>query len=59
MTVMSRMLSGKLANDPGLAEHPTLGACVRVLLIASLACTTLAAVICSRREFHVKTPEKG
>jgi ABC-2 type transport system permease protein len=48
-----------VANDPELLEHPTLGTCVRVLLIASLACTILAAVICSRREFHVKTPEKG
>ena len=29
-----------------------------VLLVGSLVCTILAAWLCSRREFHVKTPEK-
>jgi len=48
-----------IANDPMLLEHPTLGTCVKVLLIASVICTILAAVLCSRREFHVKTPEKS
>jgi ABC-2 type transport system permease protein len=46
-------------NDPTLSEHPTLRGCVNVLVGASLACTVLAAVLCARREFHVKTPEKG
>jgi ABC-2 type transport system permease protein len=46
-------------NDPGLLEHPTMGTCIRVLLLASLVFTMLAALLCSRREFHVKTPEKS
>jgi len=48
-----------VVNDPKLLEHPTVGACIKVLLIASVACTILAALVCSRREFHVKTPEKS
>lgn len=46
-------------GDPQLLAHPQLSTCIAVLLIASLACTALGAWICSRREFHVKTPEKG
>ncbi len=46
-------------NDPDLLEHPTVGTCIRVLLIASLLCTIFAALVCSQREFHVKTPEKS
>jgi ABC-2 type transport system permease protein len=45
-------------TDPTLAEHPQLSTCVIVLLAASLVCTILAGWLCSRREFHVKTPEK-
>jgi ABC-2 type transport system permease protein len=45
-------------SDPTLAEHPTLSTCVLTLLCVSLVCTSLAAWLCSRREFHVKTPEK-
>ena len=45
--------------DPMLLEHPTVGTSIKVLLIAGLACTILAAILASRREFHVKTPEKG
>lgn len=45
-------------SDPTLAEHPTLSTCVLTLLCVSLVCTALAAWLCSRREFHVKTPEK-
>jgi ABC-2 type transport system permease protein len=45
-------------QDPTLAEHPSVFTCVAVLLVASLVCTLLAAWLCSRREFHVKTPEK-
>jgi ABC-2 type transport system permease protein len=48
-----------LANDPKLLEHPTMRTCVIVLVCASLVCTLLAAILCSRREFHVKTPEKA
>jgi ABC-2 type transport system permease protein len=48
-----------IASDPELLEHPTVRTCVLVLLTASLVCTILAAFICSRREFHVKTPEKA
>jgi ABC-2 type transport system permease protein len=46
-------------DDPQLLAHPQLGTCIAVLLIASVACTIVAAWICSRREFHVKTPEKA
>lgn len=45
--------------DPTLAEHPQVLTCVVVLLAASLACALLAAFLCTRREFHVKTPEKN
>jgi ABC-2 type transport system permease protein len=45
--------------DPQLLDHPTLGACVKVLLIASAVLALFAAWQCSRKEFHVKTPEKG
>ena len=45
--------------DPQLLEHPTVGGCVVVLGVASLACTVVGAFLCSRREFYVKTPEKG
>jgi ABC-2 type transport system permease protein len=45
-------------TDPTLAEHPQLATCVLVLLSASLVCTLFAGWLCTRREFHVKTPEK-
>lgn len=44
-------------TDPGLLEHPSLRACVLVLVGVSVACTVLGAYLFSRREFHVKTPE--
>jgi ABC-2 type transport system permease protein len=47
-----------LRKDPQLLEHPEFATCLRVLVIASIACAILAAWQCSRREFHVKTPEK-
>jgi ABC-2 type transport system permease protein len=43
--------------DPALLEHPSLGTCLTVLLVVSVLCTALGAYLCSRREFHVKTPE--
>jgi ABC-2 type transport system permease protein len=45
-------------NDPELAEYPQVRTCVMVLLGASVVFTALAAFLCSRKEFHVKTPEK-
>jgi hypothetical protein len=48
-----------VANDPKLLQHPGLGECLIILFAGSLACSILAMVLCSRREFHVKTPEKG
>jgi len=48
-----------LANDPQLTEHPQLRTCVTVLVCACAAFTAIAAYLCSRREFHVKTPEKA
>lgn len=44
--------------DHTLAEHPQVLTCVLVLIITSIVCSCLAAWLCSRREFHVKTPEK-
>jgi ABC-2 type transport system permease protein len=45
--------------DPGLAEHPQLRTCVLVLVGVALVSTAIGAAICTQREFHVKTPEKG
>jgi ABC-2 type transport system permease protein len=44
-------------TDPGLAEHPQLQSCVLILAIAGLAFALVGALLCARREFHVKTPE--
>jgi ABC-2 type transport system permease protein len=46
-------------TDPSLLAHPTLGTCVTVLVAGSFLCAALAAYLCSRREFHVKTPAGG
>jgi ABC-2 type transport system permease protein len=43
--------------DPGLEAHPPLQTCVLVLTLAGLACAAIGALLCYRREFHVKTPE--
>jgi ABC-2 type transport system permease protein len=48
-----------IKKDPNLLEHPQLATCWIVLAVGSLAFTLLAAFICSRREFYVKTPEKS
>jgi ABC-2 type transport system permease protein len=45
--------------DPQLSEHPQLSTCLLVLVVASLVAAALGAWLCSRREFHVKTPEKA
>jgi ABC-2 type transport system permease protein len=47
------------STDPELLSYPQISTCVLTLLFASVAFTTFAAWLCSRREFHVKTPEKG
>ena len=46
-------------DDPDLMEHPQLSTCIAVLVVGSLVCTFIAAWLCSRREFHVKTPEQA
>jgi ABC-2 type transport system permease protein len=48
-----------IKTDPKLLEHPQLATCVIVLACGSLLCTLLAALLCSQREFYVKTPEKN
>lgn len=48
-----------LRKDPQLLEHPSLWSCLETLLIASLVCAVLAALLCWQREFYVKTPEKN
>ncbi len=45
-------------EDPRLLEHPQVATCLIVLIGGSLVCALLGAVICSRREFYVKTPEQ-
>jgi ABC-2 type transport system permease protein len=45
-------------TDPTLVEHPQFSTSVLILLGTSLVCTAFAGWLCSRREFHVKTPEK-
>jgi ABC-2 type transport system permease protein len=47
-----------IKEDPTLKEHPQISTCVLILVVASLVCTVLASWLCSRSEFHVKTPEK-
>ncbi len=47
-----------IKDDPTLAEHPERSTCVLILFGASLICTVFASWLCSRYEFHVKTPEK-
>jgi ABC-2 type transport system permease protein len=47
-----------IETDPTLSEHPQLSTNILVLVGASVVSTALAAWLCSRREFHVKTPEK-
>jgi hypothetical protein len=46
-------------NDPQLLEHPQVGTCVMILLGTCVVFTALGALICWRKEFHVKTPEKA
>ncbi len=46
-----------IQDDPKLLEHPSQSTCIIVLLATSAVCAIIAAVMCSRREFHVKTPE--
>lgn len=48
-----------LESDPKLLQHPEMSTCFLVLIVGSLVCTAIAAFLCTRREFHVKTPEKG
>ncbi len=48
-----------IVKDPQLLEHPSRLACILVLVCASVAFAAVAAFICSRREFHVKTPEQA
>lgn len=48
-----------LGQDPQLMSPPSTATCLAVLLVGSAVCALLAAWICSRREFHVKTPEKA
>jgi ABC-2 type transport system permease protein len=41
--------------DP--AEMSSIPECIAVLVVAALVFTTVASMMCARREFHVKTPE--
>jgi ABC-2 type transport system permease protein len=44
-------------RDPALLDHPTLRTCLIVLVAISVVSGALGAYLCSRKEFHVKTPE--
>jgi ABC-2 type transport system permease protein len=48
-----------LQNDPDLLTHPSTSTCLLTLILAAVVCAAAAAFLCSRREFHVKTPEKA
>lgn len=48
-----------VSADSALADHPALSTCIWALILASITFTAVAGWFCSRREFHVKTPEKG
>jgi ABC-2 type transport system permease protein len=48
-----------IITDPQLLEHPQRSTCILILLVAGGICALLGAFLCSRREFHVKTPEKA
>jgi ABC-2 type transport system permease protein len=48
-----------IQNDPKLLQHPQVATCLVVLLVGSLLCAVAGAFLCSRKEFHVKTPEKA
>jgi ABC-2 type transport system permease protein len=45
------------AVDPQLISHPQNSTAIIILLTVSAVCILVAARMCSRREFHVKTPE--
>ena len=44
-------------TDPSLQDHASLATCLVVLVGASVLFVVCGAWLCSRREFHVKTPE--
>jgi ABC-2 type transport system permease protein len=48
-----------IKSDPSLLDHPQLCTAVTILLVSSLVFAVLAAILCSRKEFYVKTPEKN
>jgi hypothetical protein len=48
-----------IRQDPSLLEHPQLASCLTVLLVASFICSIVAAIVFSKREFHVKTPQNS
>ncbi len=48
-----------LGGDLSLIQHPTSTTCLAILLVGSLICVVLAAWLCNRQEFQVKTPETG
>jgi ABC-2 type transport system permease protein len=45
--------------DPNLIGDPQIPTAVTTLFAASVVCTAIAAFMCARREFYVKTPETG
>jgi ABC-2 type transport system permease protein len=57
--IAARIWQLNVKEDPGLAQHPQIRACVTVLSAVCLFCAIAAAVLFSQREFYVKTPEKS
>src|SRR5260370_17123603 len=49
----------EVKKHPDLLDHPSLTTCLTVLLVASLVCTVLGALLCWPRAFHVQNPERG
>jgi ABC-2 type transport system permease protein len=51
-------VAGTVWRIHDLSEHPQTRTCVLILLAACVILSVIAAYLCARKEFHVKTPEK-
>jgi ABC-2 type transport system permease protein len=51
-------VAGTVWRIHDLSEHPQTRTCILILLAACVILSVIAAYLCARKEFHVKTPEK-
>jgi hypothetical protein len=47
-----------ILHDPQLLEHPSVPVCLLALLGGSFVLAAVGSLLCWRKEFYVKTPEK-